>query len=654
MRLWPAAATAICATLLFGCSEEPAAPDPTAAAPTKADEEAIAAYYAAQPAFFGFKTLADLPPDLAWQNGAELADIGSPDAVKGGTEYGAIQDFPRTLRTVGPDSNGSFRPWLLDDTAMSLAHRHPDAFAPYPGLAEAWAVSPEDKTVYVRLDPAARWSDGVPITADDFLYAFYFFQSPHIIAPWYNNWYTTQYVNITKYDDHTLSVTVPEAKPDMDIRVLGLGPRPRHFYGALDEDFVTRYQWQFAPTTGAYVVREEDIRKGRSIALTRNKAWWARDKKFWRNRFNADRIVLSVVRDTAKRFEAFKRGDLDLFSLNLAEYWYEKLPHEDADVQAGYVHKATFYNQRPRPTFGLWLNTSRALLDDRNVRVGINHATNWQLVIEKFFRSDYRRMRTSSDGYGPFSHPTLTARSYDIDAALAAFAEAGFRERGPDGILVDAAGRRLSFTLSTGSEALKDILTILKEEAARAGLDFRIEVLDSTAGWKKVQEKKHDIHFSAFGVALEMYPRFWETYHSVNAYDQAFLEDGSVNPERQPKTQTNNLEVLALPEMDRMIDAYRGSGDADEMRRLAHAMTALHHEHASFVPGYVQDFYRVGHWRWVRFPAGFNHRHSSGAGQQFVHWLDVQAKAETQEAKKSGRTWPPSIRVYDQFRSADA
>ena len=263
-------------------------------------------------------------------------------------------------------------------------------------------------------------------------------------------------------------------------------------------------------------------------------------------------------------------------------------------------------------------------------------------------------MRTSSDGYGPFSHPTLTARPYDIDAALAAFAEAGFRERGPDGILVDAAGRRLSFTLSTGYEALKDILTILKEEAARAGLDFRIEVLDSTAGWKKVQEKKHDIHFSAFGVALEMYPRFWETYHSVNAYDQAFLEDGSVNPERQPKTQTNNLEVLALPEMDRMIDAYRGSGDADEMRRLAHAMTALHHEHASFVPGYVQDFYRVGHWRWVRFPAGFNHRHSSGAGQQFVHWLDVQAKAETQEAKKSGRTWPPSIRVYDQFRSADA
>lgn len=650
MGLRLAAATAAGAMLLAACGDVPG--DDAPPAPEQPEDGAIAAYYAAQPAFFGFKTLADLPPDLLWQDGSELPDIGSREAVKGGTEYGAIQDFPRTLRTVGPDSNGSFRPWLLDDTTMALGHRHPDEFAPYPGLAAAWAVSAAERTVYVRLAAEARWSDGEPITADDFLYAFYFFQSPHIVAPWYNNWYGTQFANITRYDDHTLSVAVPQAKPDMDMRVLGLRPLPRHFYGVLGEDFVERYQWRFAPTTGPYVVREEDIRKGRSIALTRNKSWWAQERKFWRNRFNADRIVLSVVRDTAKRFEAFKRGDIDRFGLNLAEYWYEKLPDDDPDVQAGAIHKATFYNQRPRPTFGLWMNTSRALLDDRNVRVGINHATNWQLVIEKFFRSDYRRMRTSSDGYGAFSHPTLEARRYDLDAASAAFAEAGFEERGPDGILVDATGRRLSFTLSTGYESLKDVLTILKEEATRAGLEFRIEVLDGTAGWKKVQEKKHDIHFSAFGVALEMYPRFWETYHSVNAYDQAFLADGSVNAERAPKTQTNNLEALALPEMDRMIDAYRASGDAEEMRRLAHAMTALHHDHASFVPGYVQDFYRTGHWRWVRFPAQFNHRHSSGAGQLFVHWLDVEAKAETRDAKGSGRSWPPSIRIYDQFRPA--
>ena len=643
------------AALLAGCEVEDAQQgQQESPAETFAASPGVDAYYASKPAFFSFKTPDDLPLDLVWQDGSHLPDIGSSNAVKGGTEYGAIQDFPRTLRTVGPDSNGSFRRWILDDTSVSLGHRHPDEFEIYPGLASEWAVSRATKTVYVRLDQAARWSDDAPVTVDDFFYMFYFYQSPHIVAPWYNNWYGTQYTNITKFDDHTLAITMPKAKPDMDVRVLGLRPMPRHFFGELGDDFVERFQWQFAPTTGPYVVLDKDIRKGRSIVLTRKTDWWAKDKKFWRNRFNPDRIVLNVIRDTSKRFEAFKRGDLDRFGLDLAEYWYEKLPDTDADVQSGYIHKATFYNQRPRPTFGLWMNTSRALLDNRDIRVGINHAANWQLVIEKFFRNDYRRMRTSSDGYGAFSHPTLTARPYDIDRALAAFARAGFEARGPDGILVDAAGQRLSFTLSTGDERLKDVLTILKEEAARAGLDFRLEVLDGTAGWKKVQEKKHDIHFSAFGVGLEMYPRFWETYHSVNAYDKAFLDDGSVNPERRPKTQTNNLETLALPAMDVRIEAYRGSGDADEMRRLAHEMTALHHEHASFVPGYVQDFYRVGFWRWVYFPEQFNHRHSSGPGQLFVHWLDPAAKTETKAARAEGTTWPPQVRVYDQFRQVAA
>ena len=175
-------------------------------------------------------------------------------------------------------------------------------------------------------------------------------------------------------------------------------------------------------------------------------------------------------------------------------------------------------------------------------------------------------------------------------------------------------------------------------------------MLDGTSGWKKVQEKKHDIHFSAFGVSLEMYPRFWETYHSDNAYDDAFLDDGSVNPERKLKTQTNNLEALAIFEMDKMIDAYRASDNKEEMKRLAHEMTEMHHEHASFVPGFYQGFYRLGHWRWMRYPEGFNYKHSSGAGQLFVHWIDTEIKEETLQARKDGVAFEPEIHVYDQYK----
>ena len=44
------------------------------------------------------------------------------------------------------------------------------------------------------------------------------------------------------------------------------------------------------PTTAAYTVKPEDLVKGVSITLSRVDDWWAADKKFYRYRFNADRI----------------------------------------------------------------------------------------------------------------------------------------------------------------------------------------------------------------------------------------------------------------------------------------------------------------------------------------------------------------------------
>ncbi|MFM1894995.1 MAG: hypothetical protein RLZZ385_69, partial [Pseudomonadota bacterium] len=609
----------------------------------------VEAYYAAHPDFFRFKTPADIPANLVWQNGNDLPEIGSPEAKKGGTFYGAIQDFPRTLRHVGPDSNGGFRNYILDDVAVLLAHRHPDKYEYYPGIATDWAIADDNRTVYIKMDPDARWSDGVPVTADDMMFLFYFNQSQYIVAPWYNNFYTVNYDNITKYDDHTISLTMAEARPDLLSYALEHSPSPRHFYNELGEDYVERYQWRFVPTTGAYVILDEDVDKGRSITLTRVEDWWAKDKKFWRYRYNPDHIYLSVIRDTPKVFESFKRGDIDTFGLNLAEYWYEKLPDSDPDVQAGYIHKATFYNQRPRPSYGLYINSARPLLDNQDIRVGINYATNWEVVIEKFYRRDYTRMNTAQDGFGEFSHPTITARPFDVTKAQEHFAKAGFTQRGPDGVLVNAEGQRLAFTLTTGYEALKDILTILKEEALKAGLEYRIEVLDSTAGWKKIQEKQHDIAFSAFGRFLEEFPRYWESYHSDNAYDQAFLPDGSVNPDRKLETQSNNLESIAIYELDGLINQFDRATSKEQKKEIGHRIEEMLYEHASFVPGFVQPFYRVGYWDWVKWPAYFNHKHSDAATTLFIHWIDEDAREKVQVARRSGQRFEPHIEVYDQF-----
>lgn len=653
-------AAALCSsfTILFlsGCGGSDKEAEAEEAAYDNTQE--VIDYYAEHPDFFRMKSPADVPADLVWEDGMDLPEFSSSDAKKGGTLRGRLQDFPRTLRIIGPDSNGSFRPFILDYNFMQYAQRHPNetgvrqgGFYFFPAIAEKWALDYDGKQVYVKINPEARWSDGEPITVEDAMFAFYFYQMPHHKQIWYNEWYKMgkNYTHISKYDDHTFAIGLAERRPDMINRVLELNPLPRHFYREYGPDYNQRYQWRFVPTSGAYVVRDQDIRKGRSISLTRLEDWWAEDMKFWRNRFNYDKIRLDVIRDTSKAFETFLRGDLDTFGLTLPEFWYEKLPDDHPLVAQGMIEKVKFFNDKPRPTYGLWMNSSKPLLDNRDIRVGINYATNWQLVCDQYFRGDAIRMRTTADGYGAFTHPTLEPRPFDPNKALEAFAKAGFTKRGSDGILVNEQGQRLSFDLTTGYEALKDVVTILKEEAAKAGLEFRVEVLDGTAAWKKVQEKKHDIQFSAFNVGAEMFPRYEETYHSNRAYEVAWTEEGEPYPDRVVKTQTNNLQLIASKEMDAMIEAYDNSENVDEMIDLARKMEEYLYDHASFSPGFVLPFMRVAKWRWMDFPEDFAVKITAESREYRLGWKDEEKYEETQEALRSGKTFEPSIKIIDKF-----
>ncbi|MCB1092325.1 MAG: ABC transporter substrate-binding protein, partial [Verrucomicrobiae bacterium] len=220
-------------------------------------------------------------------------------------------------------------------------------------------------------------------------------------------------------------------------------------------------------------------------------------------------------------------------------------------------------------------------------------------------------------------------------------AKAGFTQRGGDGILVDASGRRLSFTVNTGYEEFKDMLAILQQEARKAGLELQLEIMDSTASWKKAQEKNHEIVFSAFGVFAELFPRYWESWHSENAFDK----------EGKPKPQTNNLTATAIPELDDLITAYDKSEDLPEMVKMAHRMEEIIHDDAAFVPGFVMPFYRVAAWRWVHYPEDFNVKISDSAGQYFLSWIDDKEREETLAARKAGVKFPPEVKVFDQYKT---
>ena len=638
---WLLLAAGLCALAGCGAPAEKPLAYPKERVPLP--EEAMD-FFRSEPEFFAWSTPADIPSSLEWKNGDEVPEYGSPQAVKGGTFYYLIPDFPRTLRFVGPDANGAFRNYIFDNNTALLVGAHPDNPEHYfPSLAKEWAIGPDGRTVFFRLDPDATYSDGVPIRADDYLFCFYFMRSPHIVDPWYNDAYKTKISKITKYDDLTISITLPENKPDLLYRTSLVRPVPVHFYRDFAEDYPRHYQWHMEPTTGAYQVQPEGIEKGRGVTMTKVPNWWAAHKKHFRYRYNPDRLNFRAVRDRDKVIALFKNGELDMYGATgiIPDVWYNKFSEAEPAVASGGIARSTFYNQVPRPSWGMSINSMMPVLNDRHVRQGLQFATHWDLVCEKVFRRDAQRMQTTSDGYVAVTFPDVKARPFDPVQAAAAFAQAGFTERGPDGIFRNAAGQRLSFTITTGYKRLAEGLTIIQQEARKAGVEYKLEILESTAAWKKIDEKKHEISFGAKNTSVELYPRYWETFHGANA----FKPDGSVQTETNNETQTND------PHLNTLITEYDRASTMTDIVRLAREIVASLHEDAAFIPAYTEPFFRTAYWRWVEWPEGFQGKTARAADEGMVFWIDTATRETTRAALRQGQSFPVQNHIFDQFQS---
>ncbi|HQQ74591.1 MAG TPA: ABC transporter substrate-binding protein, partial [Pseudomonadales bacterium] len=191
-----------------------------------------------------------LPTDLQWLTNDSDPEFSDPAAQRGGTFRESMLGFPLTLRLVGPDSNGSFAS-VMRSLSMSLLGRHPNTRNPIPALATHWAFAPDHKTVYFRLDPDARFSDGKPVTADDYVYTLEFMRSKFIVAPFSNEYFTTQISDVIKFDDHTIAVVSGVAKPDDELlEDININPVPRHFH-QLNENWVRDFNWLPEPGTAA-------------------------------------------------------------------------------------------------------------------------------------------------------------------------------------------------------------------------------------------------------------------------------------------------------------------------------------------------------------------------------------------------------------------
>jgi oligopeptide transport system substrate-binding protein len=87
------------------------------------------------------------------------------------------------IKTVDPALvTGSSEGRVVEALFEGLTRWHPEKLTPQPGMAYNWEISADGLTYTFFLRPEARWSDGTPLTAEDFVWSFRRFLHPETAA----------------------------------------------------------------------------------------------------------------------------------------------------------------------------------------------------------------------------------------------------------------------------------------------------------------------------------------------------------------------------------------------------------------------------------------------------------------------------------------
>lgn len=578
--------------------------------------------------------VAGLPETLTWYT-SKPPVMGSKRAKAGGVWSGYMAEYPTTFRTVGPNSNHAYRSLFL--TNVGTININSETKEWIPGEATHWAFGADGKTVYYKLNPKVKWSDGAPVTSKDYLFMLEFMRSPHIQAPWYNNYYTETITDIKAYGDYVIAVTANVAMDKDDLLYnTSVGPRPAHFYGGtVPADFVEAYQWKAEPVTGPYKLL--DYVKGETLTFQKVKGWWGHEYDYNKYRYNAEFLEYQVItggNEIVKKY--FYDGQIDQFFQIIPTEW---AAGESAEaIKKGWIDRQYHFYVPLTGVSGIIMNTAFPLFADKNVRWGMYYAVNIQKMIDTELRGEYARYHNIglAHVFGGIKFNAEDLRKPDFDPKKAGefFDKAGYSLFDSDGIRKNAAGQRLSFELLYSSPNHTARLSILREEAKKAGLDMQLK-LQQTGIFTSILEKNFQAWWGAMSTGL--YGSYWQYFHSENA-----------------KPQTNNFWSYANPEMDKLLDAFEAEPSLAKKAELQQKIERMVHEEALVVPNYYVPFTRLASWKWVRYPAWL--------GQQFddswsdpinggYFWIDEAIRKEVLAAKKSGQAYKPLLIKDETFKA---
>ncbi len=424
-----------------------------------------------------------------------------PGAPRGGRlVQGVLGTFdslnPLIVRGIAVQSVRS----LVVESLMARGYDEP--FTLYGLVARTVETDAARSYVTFDLDPAARFSDGTPVTPEDVIFSWQLLRDKG--RPNHRSYYA-KVVKAESVGERAVRFDLAGANDRELPLILGLMPvLARH---ATKPEAFEETSFRAPLGSGPYVVGEVD--PGRSVTFKRNPGYWGRDLPINRGFWNFDEIRFDFYREANAHLEAFKRGLYDWRAEHDPTRW--RTAYDFPALREGRVIKETIPTGLPKLSSYFVFNTRRAIFGDVRVREALSLLLDFEWINHNYFFDLYRRTTSffpgselSSHGRpadqrermllsafpgvvradvleGTWSPPVSDGSGRDrtnLRRALELLAAAGYELRGAD-LAERGSGRRFAFEIMVTTRDEERLALLFSQSLKRAGIAARVRVVDA-------------------------------------------------------------------------------------------------------------------------------------------------------------------------------
>ncbi len=246
--------------------------------------------------------------------------------------------------------------------------------------------------------------------------------------------------------------------------------------------------------------------------------------------YNFDEIVVKYYKDQIVALEAFKAGEFDFISINIAKQWARDM--EGKKFTDGTLVKKTFPHLNNAGLQGFLMNTRREIFKDRRVRQAMGLALDFEWINKSLFHDQYTRNNSFfSNSYlaakglpkglelqylepyrqilpqevftTPLSAP-VAANQQDLRKNLLKakrlLEDAGWHI--DDGVLTNSDGKKFVFDILLVSQSFERVMTGYVKNLKKLGINATYRTLDPTLYVERLKTFDFDMIVTSYGQSL--------------------------------------------------------------------------------------------------------------------------------------------------------